>query len=72
MSPEYEGTRLALLADSRLLGPGESISGLLVYSAVKPKTKRFQVDFVLMSSTGDLVKLRAAYRRIKKDGKDNR
>ena len=40
----YDRVRPAVLEGSRMLDPGESMSGLLVYHAFGPKTKRYRVD----------------------------
>ncbi len=61
----YEGVRPALLEHSSILGPGDSVAGLLIYRACGPKTKRFHVDLQVVAGGGDVIKASAPYRRTK-------
>jgi len=60
-------TRIAplMLEGTRVLAPGDSLSGLLIYHAVDAKTKRFHVEVELSMPSGEKVNLRAPYRRLR-------
>ena len=66
MQPAYQRAGPAMLPTTRELDVGESIAGLLVYSKVKPKTKRFRLEIQITTSAGDVVTVTAPYRRLKK------
>jgi hypothetical protein len=68
LTPAYERAQSALLENAFTLRPEGSVAGLLVYRAVKPKTRRIQLDLQLTSSTGDVIRLHAPYLRPKKKG----
>jgi hypothetical protein len=68
MAPVYERARPAVLAQSKVVEPGGSVSGLLIYRNLKNlKAKRFSVDALLTAPDGTLLRLHATYRRVKKD-----
>ena len=69
ITPAYEEARSAILAETRFIKPGERLSGLLVYRSFERRAKRFQVDLLLTSANGELIKLAAHYRRLKKHKK---
>ena len=64
--PAYEKVGAVLLHGSRMVEPGASLHGLLVYRAPKPNTRSFTLDVQLALSTGDIVKFSAPYRRLSK------
>lgn len=53
----------AILEGSRLLEPGQSISGLLVFSPVTPRTKSFRLELHFTLASGESVGMSAPYRR---------
>lgn len=59
----YRRAGPALLERAESIGPGQSISGLLIYKALHPKTRRLHVDAVLSLPSGDIVRFSAPYRR---------
>lgn len=63
MPPAYERAAPAVLEGSKLLGPGESAAGLLVYRTFKPKTNRFRVELQLVLPSGELLRMSAPYWR---------
>ena len=67
LGPAYERSLEAVIPTTRTLYPGESVAGLLVYRAFKPKTKRYKLDIQITTPNGDVALITAPYRRIKKD-----
>jgi hypothetical protein len=65
LPPAYERISPVMLEGARTIIPGDSLSGLLVYHAVEPKTKRYHVDVDLIPPSGDIIRFRAPYRRTK-------
>ena len=65
LPPAYERISPVLLEGARTIIPGDSVSGLLVYRFVEPKTKRYHVDVDLIPPSGDIFRFRAPYRREK-------
>ena len=65
LPPAYERITPLLLEGARTIIPGDSLSGLLVYRVVEPKTKRYHVDVDLIPPSGDIIRYRAPYRREK-------
>lgn len=63
--PAYEKAGKVLLHRTRIVEPGQTLHGLLVYRAPKP-TSSFTVDVQLSLGTGDIVKFSAPYRRLSK------
>lgn len=63
LPPAYERISPVLLEGARTIIPGDSLSGLLVYRFVDPKTKRYHVDVDLIPPSGDIFRFRAPYRR---------
>jgi hypothetical protein len=61
--PAYERITPVLLEGARTIIPGESLSGLLVYRVVDPRTKRYHVDIDLIPPSGEIIRIRAPYRR---------
>jgi hypothetical protein len=59
----YLKARPALLEGSRMLAPGESLSGLLVFSPVTARTKSFRVELHFILPNGEAVSMSAPYRR---------
>lgn len=66
LPPAYRAAARAMLDGERILGPGEKVSGLLIYRAVDPKTKRFTVEVALTTSTGKNIGFEAPYRRLRR------
>ncbi len=66
MQPAYQRAGPALMPTTRDLAVGESVAGLLVYTKVKRKTKRFHLEIQITTSTGDVAIVNAPYRRLKK------
>lgn len=62
----YERIEPALLNMPRSVAPDESTSGLLVYKAIDPKTRRFSIDVRVSLPDGEVVELSAPYRRLTK------
>jgi len=71
LPPAYERISPLLLEGARTIIPGDSLSGLLVYHVVEPKTKRYYVDVDLIPPSGDIVRFRAPYRREKSEDKND-
>jgi hypothetical protein len=69
LPPAYERISPLLLEGARTIIPGDSLSGLLVYHVVDPKTRRYYVDVDLIPPSGDILRFRAPYRREKSDEK---
>ena len=65
LPPAYERISPLMLEGARTIIPGDSLSGLLVYHVVDPKTRRYHVDVDLIPPSGDIVRFRAPYRREK-------
>ena len=63
LPPAYERISPVLLEGARTIIPGDSLSGLLVYRFVEPRTKRYHVDVDLIPPSGDIIRIRAPYRR---------
>ena len=66
LPPAYLRVRSALLEMPVTVESGQAVSGLLVFRAVGPKTRRFTVDVDFVLPSGDAVRLSAAYRRLTK------
>ena len=66
----YERAVAAVVPTTQNLHPGESMAGLLVYRQFKPKTKRYQLDIQITTGNGDVAKVSAPYRRVKKNRGD--
>ncbi len=66
MQPAYQRAGPALMPTTRDLAAGESVAGLLVYTKVKRKTKRFHLEIQITTSAGDVTIVNAPYRRLKK------
>jgi hypothetical protein len=67
MGPAYDRSVTAVVPTTRTLYAGDSLTGLLVYRAFKPKTKRYRLDIQITTASGDVSKVTIPYRRIKKD-----
>ena len=63
----YERISPVMLDGTRLLAPGAKLSGLLVYRLLDARTKRFHLDVELTPPSGDELRMRAPYRKIKQD-----
>lgn len=61
----WEALDRVLLSGERMLAPGESVRGLLVYRFRSTRIKRFTVDVPLTLTTGEGAAFRAAWRRSK-------
>lgn len=59
----YEKVGPALLEQARAIAAGASLSGLLVYHVVDPRTKSYQIDIELTRTNGKAVLFAAHYRR---------
>ena len=64
----YERISPVMLDGTRLLAPGDKMSGLLVYRLLDPRTRRFHLDVELTPPSGDELRMRAPYRKVKPDG----
>ena len=62
----YERFEPALLNMPRSVAPDESTSGLLIYKAIDPRTRRFSVDVRVSMPDGEVVHFSAPYRRLTK------
>jgi hypothetical protein len=71
MGPAYERSVTAVIPTTRTLYTGDSLAGLLVYRAFKPKTKRYRLDIQITTASGDVSKVIIPYRRIKKERSEN-
>lgn len=69
LPPSYEKAAPALYQHSVVIEPGASRAGLLVYKALNPKNKHFNVDVQLAMPDGDIVKFSAHYVRIEEEKK---
>ncbi|HXV74867.1 MAG TPA: hypothetical protein VD788_01000 [Candidatus Polarisedimenticolaceae bacterium] len=65
----YERIATALLEGGRIVRPGETISGLLVYHVTHPRTKRFRIEVDLIPSSGEVIRFSAPYRKDGDSGK---
>jgi len=65
LPPAYEKSGPAIFDLPRSIPPGQSISGLLVYRNVKPRTRRFTIDTKLSLGNGEVSRFSAPYRRQK-------
>ena len=72
LPPAYERISPVLLEGARTIIPGDSMSGLLVYRFVEPKTKRYHVDVDLIPPSGEIIRIRAPYRRQRPDDKKSK
>ena len=61
----YERVSPVMLDGTRVLAPGDKLSGLLVYHVVDERTRRFHLDVELTPPSGDELRMRAPYRRVK-------
>jgi hypothetical protein len=79
----YERIAPALLEGAQTIEAGASMAGLLVYHAAHARTKRFHIEVDLLPKSGEVIRVRAPYRRLaeepsskqddsKKQGKDGR
>jgi len=66
LPPAYEKIGPALLYMPHSIAPGESVSGLLIFRALKPRTKFFKIDTKISLPNGELVRFSAPYRRLTK------
>ena len=64
--PAYEQAGKALLASQVRPGPGETVSGLLIYRYVSHNTRQFTVELRPMLPMGQVGVHRAPYRRVKR------
>jgi hypothetical protein len=71
MGPAYDRSVTAVVPTTRTLYAGDSLTGLLVYRAFKPKTKRYRLDIQITTASGDVSRVTIPYRRIKKDRSEN-
>jgi len=62
----YERFEPALLNMPRSVAPDETTSGLLIYKAIDPKTRRFSVDVRVSLPDGEVLQFSAPYRRLTK------
>jgi hypothetical protein len=69
MPPAYNRVAAALLEHPRFVNPGASVSGLLIYRSVAPRTKRMRLDFALTLPSGEEVRFTAPYQRKPKEDK---
>lgn len=60
----YERFEPALLNMPRSVAPDESMSGLLIYKAIDPRTRRFRVEVRISLPDGDVARLAGPYRRL--------
>jgi len=72
LPPAYERISPVMLEGARTIIPGASLSGLLVYHVVDPKTKRYYIDVDLIPPSGDIIRFRAPYRREKVEDDDEK
>ena len=63
LPPAYERISPVLLEGAHTIIPGDKLSGLLVYRLVEPKTRRYHVDVDLIPPSGEIIRIRAPYRR---------
>jgi hypothetical protein len=66
MPPAYMHAQGALLDRPIIIEPGASASGLLLYRAPAPKSRKMQVELSLTLPSGDIVRFVAPYRRLTK------
>lgn len=67
MGPAYERSVAAVVPTTHTLYAGDTLAGLLVYRAFKPKTKRYKLDIQITTASGDVSKVTIPYRRVKKN-----
>jgi len=72
LPPAYENVGRVLLVHPATIRPGGSLHGLLVYRAVEPATKTFGVDVQFVLPDGNVVRLKAPYRRAKQKSRGTR
>jgi hypothetical protein len=65
-TPAYENSFGAVVPTTVDLVAGQTLVGLLVYRAFKPKTKRYRLDIQLITGSGDAVMITLPYQREKK------
>jgi hypothetical protein len=65
----YEVVGQVLFQRERIIKPGETHMGLLVYRSPSPRLRRFVVEIPLTLPSGDVTTLKAPYRRLKEDKK---
>src|SRR4029077_3879145 len=57
--------RAAILDGEVVLGPGETRDGLLIYKAIDPKAKRYQIDIAATLTDGKALAFTAHYKKRK-------
>jgi hypothetical protein len=68
----YARVGSAFLEADAGLDPGDTVSGLLVYQNVGPRTRKFWLDVPLTLPSGDWVRVRLPYRREKPGKREGR
>jgi len=72
MGSAYEAVRPAIMEGSSTIVAGETKRGILIYRKVKDRTKKFYLEMQLTMPTGELMRVTAPYRLIKKSKKDKK
>jgi hypothetical protein len=65
LPPAYGRIGPALLETAKTIPPGEKLSGLLIYPAIRPKSKTYEVAVQVTLPSGDQSGFSAPYRRVK-------
>jgi hypothetical protein len=65
MPPAYETVNAVILSHHTVVESNNSMHGLLVYRALKPKTKSYTVEIQVTLPDGNVSKMTAPYRRAK-------
>ena len=72
MGSAYEAARPAIMEGSSTIVAGETKRGILIYRKVKDRTKKFFLELQLTMPTGELMRVTAPYRLIKKSKKEKK
>jgi hypothetical protein len=72
MGAAYERARPAIMEGSSTIVAGETKRGILIYRKVKDRTKKFFLELQLTMPTGELMRVTAPYRLIKKSKKEKK
>jgi len=62
----FEAAKPAVLEGSRTLEPGQALTGLLVYPVPRSRARRLTLDLQFATPDGEVVRLSAPYRRVKR------
>jgi hypothetical protein len=65
LPPNLERIRTALIDGEVVLGPGEKRDGLLIYKAIDPQTKKYQIDVTATLTDGQAFTFSAFYKKRK-------